>query len=111
MPKKKNPEKKNPKNWETKGHYRYNDPNLWKDGEPLTPKDEALLSVLRRTYEQLGYTPSQKQVPNARAIKQRFRLWSDAVRAAGLPKYNDIEQIRKREAKQSWEKRTNDLFK
>lgn len=107
MPKKNN----KTKTWKASSRHRYNDPDLWKVGEPLTEKDEALLSVLKRTYKQLGYTPSQKEVPNAPAIKKRFRLWSDAILAAGLPKYSDIEQIRKREKKQAWEKRANDLFK
>ncbi|MCI9470814.1 MAG: hypothetical protein HFH56_06315 [Lachnospiraceae bacterium] len=108
MPKKKDNKKRS---WQNKRLHRYNDPNLWKVGEPLTEKDERLLSVLKKTYKQLGYTPSQKEVPNAPAIKKRFRLWSDAILAAGLPKYSDIEQIRKREAKKAWEKRTNDLLR
>lgn len=50
------------------------EPNLWKPGEPLTQKDRDMLSVLVRKYNQLGYVPSQKEVPNACVIKECFRI-------------------------------------
>lgn len=98
---------KKPKKTQNKRYtgYRTHDPRLWKRGEPLTEKDKDFLSVLVRTYKELGYTPSRREVPNAAAIKQRFRLWSDAIEAAGLPPYSDLQQIRIREAKRAWERR------
>lgn len=83
--------------------------NLWNPGEPLTKKDRDLLSVLVRKYEQLGYVPAQREVPNAAAIKKRFRIWKDAVAAAGLPRQNSPDQTHIRMKKQEWEKRINGL--
>lgn len=82
-----------------RGHSYNREPNLWKLGEPFTQKDQDMLSVLVRKYEQLGYIPSQKEVSNARAIKKRFRIWADAVAAAGLPTHCTPEQSRIRTKK------------
>ncbi len=86
------------------------EPNLWKPGELLTAKDQAMLSVLVRKYEQLGYVPSKKDVPNARAIKKRFRIWTDAVAAAGLPIHCASAQGRIRRKKQEWEERMQEIL-
>lgn len=86
------------------------EPNLWKPGEPLTLKDRAMLDVLVRRYRQLGYVPSQKDVPNARAIKKRFRIWKDALLAAGLPVDDTPGQSRKRTKKHDWEKRMQEIL-
>lgn len=98
-----------------KTHKRYSGPRIhapgfWKPGEPLTDKDRELLSVLVRRYRELGYTPSLKEVSNAAAVKRRFRLWSDAIEAAGLPRYNDLQQIRIREEKRDWERRMQKVW-
>lgn len=79
-------------------------------GGAAYPKNQDMLSVLVRKYEQLGYIPSQKEVPNARAIKKRFRIWADAVAAAGLPTHCTPEQSRIRTKKYEWEKRMQDLL-
>lgn len=93
-----------------RGHSYNREPNLWKPGEPLTQKDQDMLNVLVRKYEQLGYVPSQKEVPNARAIKKRFRIWNDAIAAAGLPINCKSGQSRIRTKKYEWEKRMKDLL-
>lgn len=93
-----------------RGHSYNREPNLWKPGEPLTQKDLDMLSVLVQKYNQLGYVPSQKEVPNARAIKKRFRIWADAVAAAGLPTNCTPGQSRIRTKKYEWEKRMKDLL-
>lgn len=90
--------------------YRSWDPLLWKKGDPLTREDEELLSVLVEKYEELGYTPSKNEVPNSSSIKQRFRVWSDAVLAAGLPKYNDPDQMRIRTRKKQKEAKERKEF-
>lgn len=86
------------------------EPNLWRPGEPLTAKDHDLLSVLIRRYNQLGYVPSQREAPNARAIKKRFRIWNDAVAAAGLPTCHTSIQGRIRAKKQEWEDRMQEIL-
>lgn len=80
------------------------EPNLWKPGEPLTQRDLDLLSGLQRAYRHLNYVPSQGEVPNAPAIKKRFRTWGEAIAAAGLPRYNDSGQTRLRQQKKQTEK-------
>lgn len=68
----------------------------WNPGDPLMPEDEALLADLIRRAAELGYTPTRAEVPNGNAIKNRFRTWGCAVRAAGLPWVNYPEQQRLR---------------
>ena len=69
----------------------------WERGMPLTDQDRELLAVLVEMYGQLGYVPTKGEVPNANDIKGRFRIWSDALYAAGLPRSNDPEQMRRRQ--------------
>lgn len=112
-----NNNKNNNRKKKSYGGYQYHrgrsyqrEPNLWKPGEPLTARDHAMLDVLVQKYNQLGYVPSQKEVPNARAIKKRFRIWKDAVAAAGLPINCMPAQSRKRQKKRDWEKRMQELL-
>ncbi|MDD3410877.1 MAG: hypothetical protein PHY12_08730 [Eubacteriales bacterium] len=69
----------------------------WQPGDALTPRDEALLTPLRQKARELGRTPTVGEVPQAAALKARFRLWKHAVLAAGLPALNDPAQTRLRE--------------
>ena len=64
----------------------------WTPGEPLTAHDRKLLKPLLLKAAELGYTPSQAEVPYARRIKKRFCTWSNAVDAADLPWVNNPEQ-------------------
>lgn len=70
--------------------------DFWKEGTPLTDKDEALLQILRNRASELGYTPLVADVREASKIKGRFRCWKDAIKAAGLPSERDPNQIAKR---------------
>ena len=70
--------------------------NFWKEGMELTREDRELLRPLLERAKELGYTPPRAQVPGSEKIKGRFRCWKDAVKAAGLPPLNDLEQVRKR---------------
>lgn len=90
--------------------YRSRNPLLWKKGDPLTREDKELLSMLVETYEELGYTPSKNEVPNSSSIKRRFRVWSDAILAAGLPNYNDPDQTRIRNRKKQKEAKEKKEF-
>lgn len=74
---------------------RLRDPNLWKPGEPLTKEDEELLSELKQKYKELGRIPSKRSVSNYRAVKKRFRIWSEALMAAGLLPEDDAKQKKK----------------
>ena len=72
--------------------------NFWKEGDPLTDEDEALLQILRNRALELGYTPLVADVRDASKIKGRFRCWKDAIKAAGLPSERDPAQVAKRMA-------------
>jgi len=60
--------------------------------QPLTPRDQQLLSILRDKYIELGRSPTISEVPEAPEIKTRFGLWKYALEAANLPILNDPEQ-------------------
>ncbi len=71
--------------------------NLWKPGEPLTENDLAMLKEVQDTCKKLGYTPRKKEVGNVIPLKRRFRTWKDVIAAAGLPHYNDPEEVKRRQ--------------
>ncbi len=64
---------------------------FWKRGDALTEKDRELLLPVIKAYEALGHSPSKKEVPDASALKERFRVWRDVLTAAGLPSMNSPE--------------------
>lgn len=97
--------------WRPYNKTRLKDPQLWKPGDKLTAKDEKLLESIRIAYKHLGYPPAKHDVPNAAAIKSRFRLWSDALMAAGIPQINDPEQRRKRDEAYAWKRRMDEILK
>ena len=66
--------------------------NCWTPGQILTLRDRELLEPLLIKAAELGYTPTQLEVPQARRIKRRFLTWGNAVNAAGLPWVNTPEQ-------------------
>jgi len=70
--------------------------NFWEEGMPLTDEDRKILRPLIEKAAELGYTPAKAEVENSAKIKGRFRCWKDAVKAAGLPAVNDLEQAKKR---------------
>jgi len=69
----------------------------WIPGEPLTERDKEILRPLIEKAQELGRTPTKGEVWNAGIIKGRFRIWKNAIMAAGLPQLNDPEQSRLRE--------------
>ena len=69
--------------------------NFWKEGMPLTDTDREILKPLIEKAAELGYTPAKAEVANSAKIKERFRCWKDAVKAAGLPAVNDPVQAKK----------------
>ena len=72
----------------------------WNPGEPLNDDDRAILqSIIDKSHE-LGRTPTVSEVADAARIKSRFRIWKNAVLAAGLPALNSPEQVRLREHKE-----------
>lgn len=70
---------------------------IWQTGQPLTKRDHELLKPLIDKARELGRTPTVGEVASSAAIKARFRIWKNAVLAAGLPALNDPEQVRIRE--------------
>ena len=69
----------------------------WTNGDTLTRRDAELLRPLQEKAAELGRTPLVGEVASSAQIKARFRLWKNAVQAAGLPSLNDPEQTRLRE--------------
>lgn len=70
----------------------------WRPGDPLTQSDRELLQPLMDYAAKMGLTPTVKDIPTAAKIKSRFRVWKNAVLAAGLPSLNSYEQNRLRQA-------------
>lgn len=68
-----------------------------KNESRLDDRDIEILKPLIEKARELGRTPSVSEVPTAALIKSRFRIWKNAVSAAGLPAMNDPEQVRIRE--------------
>lgn len=64
----------------------------WTPGDPLEEKDHELLLPLKEKARELGRTPTVSEVATASQIKRRFRIWKNAVLAAGLPPLNSPEQ-------------------
>lgn len=62
-----------------------------------------MLEVVVRQAERLGYSPTQKDVSNAEALKRRFGNWSKVMLAAGLPRVDEREQSLKRQASRDWQ--------
>lgn len=75
----------------------------WRVGDPLTREDRSMLEVVVRQAERLGYSPTQKDVSNAEALKRRFGNWSKVMLAAGLPRVDEREQSLKRQASRDWQ--------
>lgn len=74
------------------------EPNeFWESGQHLSEKDKEILRPLIEKAKQLGRTPTKSEVESAGLIKGRFRIWKNAVKAAGLPPLNDREQTLLRE--------------
>ena len=72
----------------------------WKPGDLLSEADRVLLQpMIEKSYE-LGRTPTVSEVADAARIKSRFRIWKNAVLAAGLPALNSPEQVRLREKRE-----------
>lgn len=86
-------------------NYRWNSGEFWEPGDELTESDRKMLAVVQNFYERHGYTPTRNEVSNAGALKQRFRVWDDMLCAAGLPRRNDPENVRKRQEAKAWKER------
>lgn len=69
----------------------------WTPGEPLTDSDRELLQPLIDRAAENGMTPTVKEISTASQIKNRFRIWKNAVMAAGLPPLNSANQTQLRE--------------
>ena len=66
--------------------------DFWQEGDTFTEKAPALLQILKERAQALGNTPLVSEMPEACAIKGRFRCWRDALIAAGLPSEKSAEQ-------------------
>lgn len=106
--KKKKQSKRKPDGWKQFDGRKLSRPGLWHPGEPLTEEDEKLLEPVKQAYRKLGYVPAKHEVKNKGPIKERFRVWNDVILAAGLPRYNDPDEMRKRMAIQ--EARKQEVF-
>ena len=69
----------------------------WNPGDPLTDSDRELLKPLIDRARETGMTPTVREIPTSTKIKSRFRIWKNAVMAAGLPALNSAEQTQLRE--------------
>jgi len=69
----------------------------WNPGDPLDARDHALLQPLKDKARKLGRTPTVSEVETAANIKRLFRIWKNAILAAGLPALATPEQIKLRE--------------
>lgn len=78
--------------------------NVWQPGDPITDADRALLKPIIEAAAELGFSPPLARIPNGGQIKKRFRIWNNALLAAGLPKMTDPNQTRLRE-QIIWQKR------
>ena len=72
----------------------------WKPGDLLSEADRVLLQPMIEKSNELGRTPTVSEVADAARIKSRFRIWKNAVLAAGLPALNSPEQVRLREKRE-----------
>ena len=71
---------------------------FWQPGTPLSEADQQLLEPVRLRPQELGYSPRREEITGSMKarIRERFRIWSDVLLAAGLPSLNDPEQQRLR---------------
>ena len=76
-------------------NYRWKSGDFWKPGDELTETDQKMLLVVQNFYKRCGYAPTRNEIANVGALKQRFRIWDDVLLAAGLPRRNDRESVRK----------------
>ena len=77
---------------------RAEDDRFWQSGQPITERDRDILAPLVAKYRELGRTPTKDEISDSARIKSRFRIWRDAVEAAGLPPLGCKEQVLMREA-------------
>ena len=87
----------------TGGRVQKRTKSRWRVGDPLNREDQVMLAVVIRRAERLGFSPTQKEVTNAEALKKRFGNWTKVMTAAGLPPVNDPDQMRKRQAARDWQ--------
>lgn len=59
--------------------------NAWKPGDPLAEADLDMLQPVIAAYTRLGFSPRTSDIPTARQLKKRFRIWKNVLIAAGLP--------------------------
>ena len=85
--------------------YRWKSGEFWKPGDVLTEEDKRMLAFVEKYYKTYGYSPSQKEIPNAGALKKRFRIWNDVLTAVGIPSMNDPETVRKKQEARAWQER------
>jgi len=77
----------------------YNTNDWWKPGQPVTDEDLRLLQRVRDFYEENEYSPTKEDLDDKEYVielKSRFRTWDNILLAAGLPRRNDPEQVKKR---------------
>ena len=69
--------------------------------------DRQLLEHVIRRAEELGYTPSRREVEGARYIAQHFGSWALVLELAGLPLPKDLKPARPSEVKR-WQRQLAD---